>query len=203
MKSSPIFTIGRQFGSGGHDVGLALASRLGIPFYDGDLIAKTAQDSGLCEEVVRQYEEKTPAGASIPYLPFFRHIGSEQSLGQRIYFAQFEAIRNIAQHGPAVIVGRCADYVLREHDPLVSVFVHASFERRVERIVGRLGLDEEAARKTVQRADKARASYYNFFTDGKWGDAATYDLCLCADRLETAQLVDLIVAFAKATQAWA
>lgn len=176
--TQPVVTIGRQYGAGGLSVGRFVAERLGLPFYDRELLALAAKESGLSEAVFERHEEKpaeTPFFAqpwSVPY-----HTAA-RPLGQQVFFAQFEAIRSLAAKGGCVIVGRCADFVLDGRPNVLRVFLRAPLEARLDRIMAREGVDEAAARKRLRAAEKDRAAYYNYFTDRKWGDAATYDLCL-------------------------
>lgn len=195
MDKNTVYTIGRKFGSGGKDVGKALADKLGIPFYNDELIAKATKESGICEEVMRKFDEKTPMNVFHPYwsAPF---LSAEPPLGQQIFLSQFHVIEKIAEEGGAVIVGRCADYVLRNRKNLVSVFIYASPAVRAAKISKDLGVSEEEALKQLPKADKERASYYNFFTDKKWGDASSYDLSMCSDFLSVDDMVELICMFA-------
>ena len=197
MNSTTIFTIGRQFGSNGRTIGKALAEKVGLPYYDAELITHAAEISGLLEETVRKFDEKAPENKWHPYwfMPFPVNF---EPLGQQIFNAQFKALENIADKGGAVIVGRCADYVLRDHKDLVSVFVHAPDEWRIENIKKRHPEDADNAETVMKRTDKSRAWYYSFYTGKTWGAAASYDLCLRSDLLTVDQAVQLICDFAAA-----
>ncbi len=192
-----IYTIGRQFGSNGRTIGKALAEKIGLPYYDAELITHAAEISGLLEETVRKFDEKAPENKWHPYwfMPFPVNF---EPLGQQIFNAQFKALENIAQKGGAVIVGRCADYVLRDHKDLVSVFVHAPDEWRIENIKRRHPEDADNAETVMKRTDKSRAWYYSFYTGKTWGAAASYDLCLRSDLITVEQAVQLICDFAAA-----
>ena len=173
----PVVTIGRQFGAGGLAVGRLVAAKLGVPFYDRELLSLAAKESGLCEAVFERHDEK-PAGT-----PFFAPWSvpfhdAARPLGQQVFFAQFDAIRAAAARSGCVIVGRCADFVLDGRPDLLRVFLRAPLEARVARVAAREGIGEAEARKRVRAADKDRAAYYDYFTDRKWGAAETYDLCV-------------------------
>ena len=172
---SYIITIGRQYGSGGRFIAQELARELGIPFYDNDLLAKAAVASGIDEDVVKSYDEKKD-GVFAGFIPSL--YGYDMTMGQKVFLAQFEAIKKIAEQGSAIIVGRCADYVLRDMDNVVNVFITASQEDCVKRAVKYYNLDEKKALEMIKKTNKKRASYYNFYTDKKWAHADNYDLCI-------------------------
>lgn len=170
-----IITIGRQYGSGGRFVGRELAKVLNVPFYDNELITKSAVDSGLDPEVVKLYDEKKD-GVFSGFVPTL--YGYDMTMGQKVFLAQFEAIKKIAEQGSAVIVGRCADYVLKDKENVINVFITANEEDCVARAVKYYNLDEKKAKDIIKKTNKKRANYYNFYTDKKWGAAANYDLVI-------------------------
>lgn len=189
MTTKSIITIGRKFGSGGRDIGRKIATDLGIPFYDKEILSRASQDSGLCESLFKNHDEK-PTNSFLyslvmdTYSAGYATMGmQEMPLSQKVFLAQFETIRKIASEGPCVIVGRCADYALEELDNVVSVFIHAPFDMRVERVAGYENIDIVAAKKLVAQNDKKRASYYNYYSNKKWGDAGTYDLCVNTEKV--------------------
>ena len=199
--SGYIYTIGREFGSGGKQVGRILADRLGIPFYDKELLQKAAKDSGFCEEILENHDEKptssflyslvmdTYSGGSYSSAPFL-----DMPINQRIFLAQFDAIKKIAEEqGSCVIVGRCADYALAERDNVINIFIHADMEDRVKNVSTRLNITEKKAKEMCQKQDKQRASYYNYYTSKKWGDARHYDLCFNTSKISLEKSVDLII----------
>ena len=196
--TQPVVTIGRQYGAGGLSVGRFVAERLGVPFYDRELLALAAKESGLCEAVFERHDEKpaeTPFFApwSVPF-----HTAA-RPLGQQVFFAQFDAIRALAAKGGCVIVGRCADFVLDGRPNVLRVFLRAPLKARLARIMEREGVGEAAARKRLRAAEKDRAAFYNYFTDRKWGDAETYDLCLNTGLFPSDEAVaDLVAAAARA-----
>ncbi len=199
MDSHTIFTIGRQFGSNGRKIGKALAERTGLPYYDAELISHAAEISGFLEDTVRKFDEKAPENKWHPYwfMPFPVNF---EPLGQQIFNAQFKALEKIAENGGAVIVGRCADYVLRDHKGLVSVFLHAPDAWRIENIRQRHPEEAANAEALMRRTDKSRAWYYSFYTGKTWGAASSYDLCLRSDLLTVDQAVDIIRGFAEAAK---
>ena len=182
MKNNTIITIGRQYGSGGRAVGVRLAEELGIPFYDEDLLKHAAKDSGLCEEILQSYDEKPRSFLySIAMDPFgyaFGGLNAAGTLDQKAYSATFDTINRLAEQGSCVIVGRCADYVLREKDNVLRVFLYAPMERRIETVMERDELKESDAKQRILRTDRGRAAYYEFYTTQKWGAAGSYDLCI-------------------------
>jgi CMP/dCMP kinase len=170
-----IITIGRQYGSGGRFIAKKLAENLNIKFYDNELLAKAAGESGLSNHVLESYDEKKD-GFFSGVVPSTFSV--DLSLGQKVFLAQFEAIKKIADTESAVIVGRCADYVLSDYENVVNIFITAPMDERVQRAIKYYNINDKKASQTIQRMDKKRASYYNFYSDRKWGRADTYDLCI-------------------------
>ena len=198
MKFSPIITIGRQYGSGGREVAKKLAETMNFAFYDKELLAEASKESGICQEVMENYDEKQEKRS------FFSIMGGvqgrmdpagmylEMPLNHRIFLAQFDTIRKIADKGPCVIVGRCADYVLRDHENVLNVFIKASMDERRKRIIRLYDLDPMKAEETIRKADKQRATYYNYYATGTWGDVNNYHLCLDTGVLGVDGAVELI-----------
>ena len=184
-----IITISREFGSGGRTVGKRVAEKLGIPCYDAELVNKIAEESGYAKEYVEEQGEYTSCG-------WLSTILSDRSNGltnqDRLWSIQSRVITELAEQGPCVIVGRCADYVLREKADCLTVFIHASLEKRAERIVKEYGETDESPEDRVKDKDKRRESYYRFYTDMKFGDARHYDLCLDSGELGLDKCVDII-----------
>ena len=198
MATNLVITIGRQFGSGGRKVGRLLAEKLDIPYYDKELLAEAAKDSGICQEIFENHDEKPTRSLLFSLVTGVQMHGDPGSmymdmpLNHRIFLAQFDAIRRIASEGPCVIVGRCADYVLRDKPNAVSVFVKADIRQRVERAVSLYGVGPARAEETVRKADKQRASYYNYYATATWGDVNNYDLCVDTGKLGIDGTVELI-----------
>jgi len=195
-----IITIGREYGSGGREIGELVAKKLGVPFYDKEILTRAAQESGLCEEVMEHHDEKASMGGIFMSSGAHMggtHVGLQMPLNQRVFLAQFETINRIATEGDCVIVGRCADYVLKELPNVVHVFLYASEEKRIERIMRVENVDRGAARDLIRKTDKQRKSYYNFFADGNWGLRSNYDLMLRTDDRTPDEVAETIVSFAK------
>lgn len=196
MKQGTIITIGRQYGSGGRSVGIQLAEQLGIPFYDQNILKHAAEESGLCEKILQNYDEKPRSFLySIAMDPFGYALGGipSNTLDQRVYMATFDTINAIADKGSCVIIGRCADYVLRERANVLRVFLYAPLETRIQTVMQRDALDSEsAAKQKIQRMDRSRAAYYEFYSTQKWGAPASYDLCLDTSLLGEQGTVELI-----------
>ena len=189
MKTNRVITLARQLGSGGREIGKLLAERLEIPFYDKELLAEAARQSGLSQTAFEEADEK-PTNSFLYSLSVGSHMmaGAYTDYSQfltndQLFLKQAEAIRRIAGEGPCVIVGRCADYVLRENPRLISVYIHADLDIRVKRIMKLEKLSEDKARAYVLKADKKRGNYYNFYTGKEWNRADSYDFCIDAGKL--------------------
>ena len=189
MTTKTIIALGRQFGSGGRAVGKKLAEDLGIPYYDKEILSRAAKESGICESLFENHDEK-PTSSFLyslvmdTYSAGYAAMGmQEMPMSQKVFLAQFDTIKRIAGEGPCVIVGRCADYALEELDNVVSVFVHAPLEMRAARVAEYEKIEFAAAKKLALQNDKKRASYYNYYTNKTWGDAKSYDLCLNSAKL--------------------
>lgn len=194
MAGKTIITIGRQFGSGGHEIGEKLAKKLGVKFYDKELIKLIAKESGLSEKVLESYDEKPTNSLlySIVMDIYPSVMYSGPTIDQQIYQATYDAIRKLSQES-CVIVGRCADYILRDCPDLVSLFVHANSDFRAARIAEEYKVSDERARDMLVKTDKKRASYYNFQSEKKWGAATSYNLSVESSALGIDNTVDLIL----------
>lgn len=201
MDKKVIITIGRQFGSGGHEIGEKLAKKLGIKFYDKELLKLIAKESGLCEKVLESYDEKPTNSLlySIVMDVYPSVMYSGPTIDQQIYQASYDTIRKLSDES-CVIVGRCADYILRDCPELVSVFVHASTDFRVGRVTKEYHVSDVKARDMLNKTDKKRASYYNFQSEKKWGMASSYNLCLDSSVLGIDNSVDLVLDYIKRRQ---
>lgn len=175
MKKT-IITIGRQYGSGGRLIGQKVAEALGIKCYNSELLIEAAKESGLCAEVFSKIDEK-PISAFLSFSTG-KYDSGEMPLNHKVFLAQMQTIRRIADRESCVIVGRCADYVLKDYDNVINVFIHAPLEDRVQRAIERDNIAPGKAEKRVRRIDKERASYYNFYSTKKWGVTDTYDISL-------------------------
>ena len=188
-----IITIGRQFGSGGREIGEKLAQRLGYAFYDKEILTMAAEENGFSAAAMQHYDEK-PSGSLIYSLYMTGAATSDNlPLNQQLAFAQFNVIRKVAQNDNCVIVGRCADYILREKPNLLTVFLHAPLADRAKRIMEEKNIDSQSlAEKTVKKTDKYREDYYNFFTHKKWGSAECATLSLDTSVLGIDRCVEII-----------
>ena len=191
--------IGRQFGSGGRQIGRAISDALGIDYYDKNLMTEAARHAGLNPALFEQKDEKAPSFFSglLSYnmgYSAYNLLGSTSSItDDALYRAQTEVIRSLAEKGPCVIVGRSADYALRDRDDVVNIFIHAPIEERIKRIMERGDASTpEQARQLAEKTNKLRASYYNFYTDKRWGKAESYDLTLDSSLMSTEDIVELI-----------
>ncbi len=194
MSEKVILTIGRQFGSGGHEIGEKIAKKLGVKFYDKELLKLVAKESGLCEKVLESYDEKPTNSLlySIVMDIYPSVMYSGPTIDQQIYQATYDAIRKLSEES-CVIVGRCADYTLRDCPELVSVFVHANTDFRAARIAEEYKVSEAKAKDMLVKTDKKRASYYNFQSEKKWGAASSYNLCVESSSLGIDGSVELIM----------
>ena len=195
-----VITIGRSFGSGGRALGRMIAERLGIAFYDKMLLGKAAEKAGYNIEYFEQGDERVPRimGSIIPFsMGFYPMSWVGDSTGgntDRVYKAQCDFIHDLANGEPCVIVGRSADYVLRDVDNVVNIFVHAPIDECAKRIVGRHDTETlDEARALAERTNKLRANFYNFYTDKRWGHATSYDLCIDSSTMPLEKLADFII----------
>ena len=170
-----IITISREFGSGGRTIGKLVADHLGIQCYDAELIQKLAEKSGFDENYIKEAGEYTPGGFLSSAL-LDRSFGPTN--GDYLWKLQYQIIRDLAEKEPCVIVGRCADYILRNRTDCLKVFIHADMKFRAERIVKVYGEREQSPETRLKEKDKRRATYYRFYTDMKWGNAANYHIAL-------------------------
>ena len=184
-----IITISREFGSGGRTIGRKVAEKLGIPCYDAELIQKIAEESGYTADYIKEESEYAPGG-------WLSTVFTDRTMGltnqDKLWSIQCRVIEELAQKGPWVIVGRCADYILRGKADCLNVFIHASMEKRAERIVNEYGERKERPEQRLKDNDKRRAAYHRFYTDMKWGHAQNYHVCLDSGELGIGRCVELI-----------
>ena len=202
MKNPLIITIGREYGSGGRQIGKALAERLGISFYDKKIITLAAEKSGLSHEFIENNEQRVRSGlmhtlaASAVYHNGFLS-GQYLPLSESIFISQAQVIRDIAAKESAVIVGRCADYILADRENTINVFIHAPLEARIKRIMELHNLDEAAAMKEITTSDKERGNHYFRYTDLKWGKAQNYDVCINSALMGIDKTVEMLADLAQ------
>jgi len=194
-----IINVGRSFGSGGGFVAKAIGRELGIPVYDNELISKAAEESGYSKSVFEGGEKRRSLFSMSSFfasgrLPFGESSGYVND--DMLFKIQSEVIRNIAEKGDAIIVGRCADYILRDLDCL-DVFICAPMDYRIKRLMKNEGLEEDEAEELMRRKDRTREAYYNFYTFGAWGRADNYDLCVDSSILGIEGTADFIIDFGR------
>ena len=192
-----IINIGRQFGSGGKEVATKIGEVLGIEVYDNELISKAAEESGFSKELFERSDEKRSVFNLFSFFGSDRFGSTQNYMGDNELFKiQSDVIRGIAQKGPAIFVGRCSNYILRDKKCL-DVFVSAPMEARISRVMKRTGLGEEEAKERIERQDRTRQTYYNFFTFGDWGTASDYNLCVDSSILGIQGTAEFIIDFGK------
>lgn len=196
-------TISRQYGSGGREIGKLVAEALKVPYYDRELLTRAAKESGICEELFETHDEK-PTNSFLYSLvmdSYAMNYGSgafnDMPLNHKVFLAQFDTIKKIADEGSCVIVGRCADYALADYANSVHVFVYAPQKERIERVAKLYDVKLAKAKEMVQKTDKSRASYYNYYTSKKWGDVSSYDLCINSAKIGVEHAVEMILDYVK------
>ncbi len=204
MAHKVIVALGRQYGSGGRDIGERLAKLMNVPFYDRELIALAAQKSGISPETYASIDET--ATNSLLYalstgaFMFSSHFTSVADLpmNDKLFILQNKIINEIAENeGSCVIVGRCADYILRKNPNCMSVFVHAPFEKRVERISERKGISAQAAETLITKTDKKRSNYYNFYTNREWGSISNYEVSISSYPLGNEKTAETLLEYVR------
>ena len=208
MNGNLVITIGRQCGSGGREIGQMLAQKMGVKCYDKELLTEAAKHSGLCEELFESHDEK-PTSSFLYSLVMdtysFGYTNSaymDMPINHKIFLAQFDAIKKLAEQESCVIVGRCADYALADYPNTVSVFINAIDGDRIAHLKEHYQVDDVKAKDIMVKTDKKRASYYNYYSSKKWNDTRSYDLCINRSAVGQEGAVEMILAFAKAKQAW-
>lgn len=185
-----VITVSREFGSGGRTIGKMVAEKLGLPCYDAELIQKIAEESCYAADYIREEGEAASGG-------WLSAMFTDRSMGltnqDKIWNIQSRVIEELAERGPCVIVGRCADYILREKANCLNVFIHANMEKRAKRIVQEYGEREESPEQRLRDKDKRRAAYHRFYTDMKWGHSQNYHICLDSGTLGIDKCAELIV----------
>lgn len=184
-----VITISRQFGSGGRTIGKEVAEKLGIPCYDQELIEKIAEDTGLTAEFVSDHTENTLYGTLIASA---FNTYSATATQDYLWDIQVKIINELAEKGPCVIVGRCADYILRDKADCLKVFIFADDDSRADRIINLYGVKEDSPQKRLAKKDKRRAAYYRFYTDIEWGDVKNYHISLNSGEIGIEKCVDII-----------
>lgn len=186
-----VITIGRQYGSAGHEIGEKVAQYFNVPFYDKTILTRAAKESGFCEEMIKNHDER-PTNSFLYNLVMdtysFGYNSSsfvDMPISHKVFLAQFDAIKSFADEGPCVVVGRCADYALAEYDNVLNLFIYADEDFKAKYL-----MEHDKSIKSLEEAkdifikkDKQRQSYYNYYSTKKWGRAESYDLCINSSKL--------------------
>lgn len=199
MGKNIVITIGRECGSGGKHIGELIAEKMNIKCYDKELLAVAAKKSGLCEEIFEFHDEK-PTNSFLYSLVtdtysmgFTNTSYLDMPLNQKVFLAQFNAIKELANQESCVIVGRCGDYALADYPLLTTVFIHGNLDDKIKYIMEYYQLNENKAREFMVKTDKKRASYYNYYADKRWGSSKSYDICINSSILGHEGTADYIV----------
>ena len=196
-----VINIGRSLGSGGRAVGKILAKDLNMKYYDREIILLAAKESGFCPEIFERNDEKNlffhTLGNIIPFVGGSQSFYVNELSNENLFRIQSEAIRKAAENESCIFIGRCADYVLRDHPRCVNVFISANMEDRIKRVCELAECDEEKAQNMIEKADRERADFYNFYSSGTWGEAATYHLCINSSVLGIEGTAEFIKDFAR------
>ena len=196
-----IITISRAFGSGGRTIGKAVAQRLGIPYYDKELVDKVSEESGFHADFIEEAGEYAPVTNSflfnIAVSPNPMAMMNTMSMADQLFVCQTNVIRRLADEGPCVIIGRCADYILKDREDCLHVFIHADMEYRAERIVEKYGETRQSPQKRLTDKDNKRRVYYKHYTNRNWGEAQNYHVCLNSGLVGVEKCADIIVDIAK------
>ncbi len=198
-STSSIITIGREYGSAGRQIGQEVAKYFGIKCYDKELLEHAANNSGICRELFENHDEK-PTNSFLYSLVMDTYSFGYSSAGftdmpinHKVFLAQFDAIKKLAAEGPCVMVGRCADYALADNKDSFNVFIHAPLDWRISHISAKYEKSAKEARDIILKTDKSRASYYNYYTNKKWGAASGYNLCVDSSKFGIEGTVSVIV----------
>ncbi len=196
-----VITIGRQFGSAGREIGEKVADYFGIKCYDKELLTRAAKESGFCEEMMQNHDERPTSSFLYNLVMDTYSFGYNASsfvdmpISHKVFLAQFDTIKKIAQEESCVIVGRCADYALADLKNCVHLFIYADEDAKVKRIMERYDLPQQKAKDMIIKKDKQRQSYYNYYSSKKWGRADSYDLCINSSVLGVEGTVKLITQY--------
>lgn len=208
MTNNLIITIGRQCGSGGKLIGEMLAGKMGVKCYDKELLAMAAKHSGLCKELFEKHDERPTSSFLYSLVMDSYSMGytasgySDMPINHKIFLAQFDTIKKLADEASCVIVGRCADYALEDYPNVVSVFITGDDKDKLKRLQELYKVDESKAKDIMIKTDKQRSNYYNYYSNKKWSDPRSYDLCINSSKVGADGAVDVIMNFAKVKQAW-
>ena len=206
MSNNLIITIGRECGSGGRNIGKKLAEELGVKCYDRELLDQAAKKSGLCRELFETHDEKPTSSFLYSLVMDTYSVGYANSaymdmpLNHKIFLAQFDTIKHIAEEESCVIIGRCADYALADFPNVVTVFITGDDDVKIKTLMERHQISESKAKDIMVKTDKKRASYYNYYSSKRWGDSRSYDLCINSSKVGVGGAIKIIKEFAEAKQ---
>lgn len=201
-KTNTIITIGREYGSAGREIGYKVADYFGIKLYDKEMLARAAKESGICQELFETHDEKPTSSFLYSLVMDTYSLGysagsyADMPINHKVFLAQFDTIKKIASEGPCILVGRCADYALEDFDNVLSIFIHADMNARIRRIARIYDLTDAKAKERIVKTDKQRSSYYNYYSNKKWSDADSYNICLDSSVLGidgTAEAIERLV----------
>ncbi len=208
-KTKTILTIGREYGSAGREIGRMVARDLDVRLYDKEMLERASEESGLCKELFETHDEK-PTNSFLYSIVMDTHsmgysTGSytEMPINHKVFLAQFDAIKKIADEGPCILVGRCADYALEGYENVLRIFIRADMDAKIRRIARIYDLTDAKAKDLIIKTDKKRSSYYNYYSNKKWGAAASYDICINSSiyGIEgTAKLIESMMAAKEAVE---
>lgn len=201
-KTNTIITIGREYGSAGREIGYKVADYFGIKLYDKEMLARAAKESGIYQELFETHDEKPTSSFLYSLVMDTYSLGysagsyADMPINHKVFLAQFDTIKKIASEGPCILVGRCADYALEDFDNVLSIFIHADMDARIRRIARIYDLTDAKAKERIVKTDKQRSSYYNYYSNKKWSDADSYNICLDSSVLGidgTAEAIERLV----------
>ncbi len=192
MKEGRIIVISREYGSGGSEIGKLLAEQLGIPYYDKNFVDSAVKDSGLSTDFMEEEEQKFISSLLFSLATGGYRHSNDKTVADQVFIAESNAIREVAQKGSCVIVGRCADHILKDDFDVFSVFVHADLPWRIKHAVSNCGVTPRRAEATVRERDRARARHYEYYTDKNWGEGGNYHMTLNSSRFGIEKSVELI-----------
>ena len=191
-------TISRQYGSGGRHIAALLSEKMGVPCYDSKLLLKEAERHGISQEIINEFKGKTSLLYAIGVMMSEESQDKKRlTIPEKMFHAQKETVKRLAQEGPCIFVGRCADVVLKDHENCYSFFIHSPLEERIKRIVETEHVTERQAKKMIKQTDWERSSYHNYYTKQKWGDPGNYDLMINSARTGIQKAVEIIMDYVK------
>lgn len=193
MDKQIIISIGREFGSGGHEIAEKLAKHYNIPMYDKEIFDHIEEKESIHAEVAQYFDEKPVSPFFYPSIMDVGNLPLEQKVANHIF--NFIRTKGNEEKQSFVIVGRCAEYVLRDNPNMISIFILSDYEAKCERVMKKYNLDEKAAQSMMKKEDKMRKIYHNFYADGKWGDSRSYDICMNSATLGVDKTVDVLIAY--------